>query len=174
MITFNELLTLHFKTYKRVYIKAVSFNCGDPVAAEDIIQDAYVKAIENKDSFNGELELKKFNTWFYTITQRAMVDYYRKEDIRRQADLRFFQEELDKELDVEAQAIRELVLEREVISKRKDRYLGVVYDRIILGLPFSVIAQQRGISVDAALQRVGRFKKELGAKYEGLCRGLGS
>lgn len=169
-LSFNELLTIHFKSYKRIYLKAVTFSCGSPVDAEDIIQDAYVKALENQESYNGELELKKFNTWFYSITQNAMADYYRKEDIRRHADLRFFQEELEKELNVEEKAIRELVVEREIISKRSEAKMGVVYDRIVLGLHFDVIAHNRGMKVNTALQQVGRFKRELGAKYEGVHR----
>jgi len=171
MSAFKELLGIHFKTYKRIYLKGVTYSCGNHIDAEDIIQDAYVKALDNQDSYTAEYDILKFNTWFFTIVQRAMADYYRKEDIRRHADLRFFQEELEKEYDVEDKAIRELIIEREIINKQHIKKYGVVYDRIVLGLPFETIADKRNVPMDVALQRVGRFKKELGVKYESLHRG---
>ena len=154
----NELLTLHFLTYARVYKKAVGYNCGDYVAAEDILQDAYVKAIENFESYTGSGEVSEFNKWFYSVCQNAMIDYYRKEEIRRNANLRFAEDELLKEYDIEENALRLVILEREIECK-------VVYDRIALGLPFSDISIRQDISPSAARKRVERFKNSLGDKY---------
>ncbi len=52
---------------------------GDPDAAEDVAQDAFVKAYRNLDQFRGEAKLE---TWFYRILVRQAANHRRWRAVR--------------------------------------------------------------------------------------------
>lgn len=47
----------------------------DPEAADDALQNAYIKAYQNRHTFRGDAEL---STWLYTIVYRSCVDEHRR------------------------------------------------------------------------------------------------
>jgi RNA polymerase sigma-70 factor (ECF subfamily) len=55
-----------------------------PAAAEDLVQDIFVRIIENAGSFKHEA---RFTTWAYTIARNLCVDHMRKASYRRHASL---------------------------------------------------------------------------------------
>ena len=57
---------------------------GSPTVAEDVVQDIFVRIIENAYSFKHE---SRFTTWAYTIARNLCVDHLRKASYRRHAPL---------------------------------------------------------------------------------------
>ena len=55
-----------------------------PALAEDLVQDVFVRIIENAGSFKHEA---RFTTWAYTIARNLCVDQIRKASYRRHASL---------------------------------------------------------------------------------------
>jgi RNA polymerase sigma-70 factor, ECF subfamily len=55
-----------------------------PTLAEDLVQDIFVRIIENASSFKHEA---RFTTWAYTIARNLCVDQIRKASYRRHASL---------------------------------------------------------------------------------------
>ncbi len=53
---------------------------GEQGAADDIVQDAFVKAFKKLASFNQQ---SSFRTWLHRITVNTAMDYLRKEQRRR-------------------------------------------------------------------------------------------
>ncbi|MBF0264672.1 MAG: sigma-70 family RNA polymerase sigma factor [Gammaproteobacteria bacterium] len=46
----------------------------DKSLAEDLVQEAFMAAYENKEKFNGEAQ---FKTWIFTILKNKMIDFFR-------------------------------------------------------------------------------------------------
>ncbi len=55
-----------------------------PSVAEDIVQDVFVRIVQNADSFKEE---SRFSTWAYTIARNLCIDHLRKRVHRRHASL---------------------------------------------------------------------------------------
>lgn len=64
-----------FERHKdRIYSIALRYS-GDPVAAQDIAQDTFLKLFANLDSFRGE---SAFETWLFRVVVNSCFDYRRK------------------------------------------------------------------------------------------------
>lgn len=69
---FIELITAEQEPLRRFLL---ALCCGDGMLADDIAQEAILKAYLAKDSY---VEHYKFSTWLYRIAYNTMVDYRRK------------------------------------------------------------------------------------------------
>jgi len=66
---------------------------GDSGAADDIVQDAFIKAFNKLSGFNQQAS---FRTWMHRITVNTAMDHLRREQRRRRHE--------DFETDIDAQA----------------------------------------------------------------------
>ncbi len=55
-----------------------------PAVAEDIVQDVFVRIVQNVETFKEE---SRFSTWAYTIARNLCIDHLRKRVHRRHASL---------------------------------------------------------------------------------------
>ena len=70
-----------YKRYcDRVYRKCLSFT-KDPVRAEDLTHDIFLKLVVKLSSFR---EQAKFSTWLYSITYNHCTDHLRSQNLRRE------------------------------------------------------------------------------------------
>lgn len=68
----TQQLTEHYeKNFKRL-VKKMSFRAGTQWAAEDIVQEAYARALKYIGSFQ---EGKDFGNWFTTILNNSLYEY---------------------------------------------------------------------------------------------------
>jgi RNA polymerase sigma-70 factor (ECF subfamily) len=67
---FEALVREHTRT---VYAHALRF-FGEPTAAEDTVQEVWIKVYRSLDSFDGRA---RFSTWLYRITRNACLDAVR-------------------------------------------------------------------------------------------------
>lgn len=74
--SFSTFVALHRERARRLAWRLVG---GDEAAAEDIAQDAFVKAYRGLGNFRGEAS---FETWFYRIVVRQAQDYRRWRAVR--------------------------------------------------------------------------------------------
>lgn len=72
---FNEI---YQKYAKLLYGYALQL-CGDTVTAEDILQTAFLKAIEHVDSFEGKCEV---STWLCQIAKHVWFDMRRRKECK--------------------------------------------------------------------------------------------
>ena len=61
----------HYRENKLKYLKGLTFRSGTQWDAEDILHDAYERAIKYAPSFNGD----DFGAWFRTILNNALRDH---------------------------------------------------------------------------------------------------
>jgi RNA polymerase sigma-70 factor (ECF subfamily) len=77
---FGEIVSRH----KTPIFNFVLRQVGASGAAEDLVQEVFVRVIENAGTFKHEA---KFTTWAYTIARNLCVDHHRKASHRRHASL---------------------------------------------------------------------------------------
>ena len=68
---FSEL----YENYAELVYKFLLRLCGDVHQAEDLLQDTFVKVIQNVDNFDNRC---RFSTWLYTIAKNTYYDSLRK------------------------------------------------------------------------------------------------
>lgn len=72
----QEFSEIYDKYAKMLYGYSLHL-CGDPVTADDIVQTAFLKAIEHTDSFEGRCEV---STWLCQIAKNIWYDMCRKSE----------------------------------------------------------------------------------------------
>ncbi|NIT13710.1 MAG: sigma-70 family RNA polymerase sigma factor [Candidatus Dadabacteria bacterium] len=84
---------------KILYFIMKKLNMSKP-AAEDLMQEIFIKVIEKRDTFNTE---RKFSAWLYTIANNRCIDYMRVEMSKQTSSL-------DKEISAEQKGTSHLEL----------------------------------------------------------------
>lgn len=72
----STLIEKHYRANRAKHVKWLTFKSGSPEAAEDIIQEAYFRALKYYGSYRAEDD---FNRWFSRIVLRCLIDYMNAE-----------------------------------------------------------------------------------------------
>ena len=84
---FEELIG---QFYPRIYRWALVIT-GDPDSADDVTQEAVIRAYRHFDTFRGD---SSFSTWLYKITRNVAVGMMSRETARNQRQERIYLEEM--------------------------------------------------------------------------------
>jgi RNA polymerase sigma-70 factor (ECF subfamily) len=158
------------QTERRAYSMAVRLT-GNPVEAEDLMQETYVKAWRG---FEGYMPDRPFLNWILRIMQRAYLDMRRRSNpVRDAGSLLAMVSPKDGTLqeieiaDPSADA-EDMMLHEEFISELRGALaeLPAVYRRAIElrdleGLTYEEIALQQGTTVGTVRSRIHRGRKIL-------------
>ena len=71
----HQLITKHFNESRTKTLKKLSFQVGTPEGAEDVLQEAYYRALRYFSSFDG----RNFDFWFNRIVRSCMIDFKHQE-----------------------------------------------------------------------------------------------
>lgn len=74
---FNQLLEEHFKTSRLKLLKAISNRAKTPENAEDVVQEAYCRALKYSASYD---TTRSFDFWFSRIVYSCLMDFLREEN----------------------------------------------------------------------------------------------
>lgn len=155
--------------YEEAFLRKALYILGNKEAAEDAVQDAFVKIYKNAQRFQPQPGAG-FKSWAYRILVNTCFTEYKKRKRNGQ-----FLAELDPEIqelvaDRGAGERREQELNRdEVESFLKELSPGLAEPmrlHFIEGKPHAAVAQSMGISEGAVRARVHRAKQELKAVIE--------
>jgi len=61
----------HYEKNRQRLVKRMSFRAGSPENGEDIVQEAYARALKYRLSYNGDM----FDKWFSTILSNCLRDF---------------------------------------------------------------------------------------------------
>ncbi len=142
------------KVYTTIYLIV-----KDRYVAEDLMQEAYIKAIDVMKSgrYNEE---GKFLPWILRIAHNMAIDYFRKEkryptivleDGSKVFNSFEFAEDSVEDMQLKADQVANV---RELIKKLPDEQREVLVMRHYEDLSFQEIADQTGVSINTALGRM--------------------
>lgn len=159
---------LHRLYYQRLWT-TVNQICSDPALAEDIVQEAFIKAYRQLSRFRGE---SKFGTWIHRIAVNLTFDALRKRN-RRSKWLGFFPffQEGDEEyagepvpIDPSSDAV-ERSADREAIAQAFEKlspdHRAVVHLRLIEGYSTEETAKILSVKKGTVLSRLFYATKQL-------------
>jgi len=137
---------------------------SDAAAAEDILQAAYVKAIQHE----GELRQDESTVaWFYRILRNAVIDHYRQSATRsRAADQFAAQWDESYEMELQNQACTCI---REVLSELKPDYRTAIESIDLGGESIEGYAATQQTSANNAYVRLHRARKAAARRLTEVC-----
>jgi RNA polymerase sigma factor (sigma-70 family) len=154
-----ELAKMHAR-----FLQFLRGRVGDLATAEDILQAAYVKAIQH----GGELrKAESAVAWFYRILRNALTDYYRQNVVRSKAMdqwLATWKEDYEPELEAETCACIQ-----EVIQNLKPEYRAAIEQVDLGGESVESFARARSITPNHASVRLHRARKAVAKKLTAVC-----
>lgn len=127
---------------------------GDPIAADDIVQDAFIKIHLNIKALKDN---EKIKPWVYQITRNAIIDYYRRE--RSFEELPFdLPSNEEEELEISSQLASCM---KPMIDQLPVKYREALTITELQGYTQVQLSLQAGISLSGAKSRVQRGRLKL-------------
>lgn len=143
------------------FLAFVRREAGD--AAEDIVQAAYVKAMQSLPSLRDEARAE---AWFYQILRNAIVDHHRRTSSAHKAAEAL----ADEPLEAVEPARRICGCALKALSDLKPEYEAIVRAVDVEGAPVEAAAARLGISANNASVRLFRGRRALREGLVARCR----
>jgi RNA polymerase sigma-70 factor (ECF subfamily) len=139
---------------------------GDPVVAEDLLQDVFVKALVAIDAGRAPTRLQ---AWLYAAARTTAIDYYRT--ARRGRPEPLPEDLADTPPDEEARMRRELAAcLRPFTEELPPIYRDTLIATDLEGRKMRRLAEEEGVSVSAIKSRASRARAMLREKLIECCR----
>jgi RNA polymerase sigma-70 factor (ECF subfamily) len=161
----SELFERHHRRLYQFFCRLV----GDPAAAEDLVQEVFVRLIKYRQSFRSDAE---FTPWLFTLARNAGVDHFRG----RPKELQHMEDAPEPAAPVDHDEHPVAGLERreqhELLQAALARLPHEKRELLVLArfgeMRYERIGELLGISVGAVKVRVHRALKELRAAYRAV------
>ena len=155
-----ERITAH----QSKFLSFLSARVEDRAAAEDILQAAYLKAVEHGSEIRDD---ESTVAWFYRILRNAITDHYRRRAARTSAHEAFAAEapvSYEAEL---AQTVCACI--GDVIRDLKSEYRTAIEQVDLGGVTVEAFAQSQQTSANNASVRLHRARKTVAKKLTTVC-----
>lgn len=152
------------------FLAFVRKRVDDPDLAEDILQDALLRAVQGAGDLRDD---ERLVAWFYAILRNAITDAYRRRDVRRRRVVSL-DEQIDEptaEPDDPEDAVRVLCeCFRTLLPALKPEYSAVIEAVDLREEPPSTVAERLGITQNNLNVRRHRARAALRDRLEETCR----
>lgn len=145
--------------------------CGHPQTAEDLLQDTFLKAYENLESYTGE----RVRPWLFRVAYNTYIDWYRKDKKLIKTDPRI----LDNLVTGKAASPEQDYLIRDdlrqwlrVVGLLPDTSRQIVILRDYYDLSYQEIADILGLSLSTVKIRLLRARRKVREVIEDELRGI--
>ena len=141
----------------------------DPEDAQDVVQDAYLRALKYFDGFHGT-EVGEGRGWLLAIVRNTAYSWHRRR--RPEANVTEFDERLHSEAVAESHPEASLLgsATRDALAREIDRlppeYRETIVLREIQGFSYKEIADITGVPVGTVMSRLSRARQRL---QQALC-----
>lgn len=155
----NQIIEDHFKANYGRLLKRMTFRSGTEWDAEDVIQEAYCRALKYFKTYDG----KHLDQWFSTILNNTLRDYKRSEKGLNTVSLE--EDELD---GVACSSVPDRVMFEiaQRINQKPPDQQEVLHRYFMEGYTVREIHEITGYSYEGAFKLVKRFKRnELEGRY---------
>ena len=163
----NAFESLVLKNQRKVYHLCLRMT-GNPSDAEDLAQEAFIRAYNNLGSFKRE---SSFSQWLYRLTSNVCIDHLRREKRRDISSLTYIDDlGIAQEIELSDERFTpEGALERRQVKESIQRgldMLSVEHREILVmremeGLSYEEIGSFLGISPGTVKSRISRARQNL-------------
>jgi RNA polymerase sigma factor (sigma-70 family) len=146
------------------FLQFLRARVGDPATAEDILQAAYVRAIERGAQLR---EAESSVAWFYRILRNAIADHYRQQAARTRAMDQWaaeWNETYEPELKSDVCACI-----REAVSAIKPEYRAAIEQVDLGGQSVEAFAKAQRTTANNASVRLHRARKAVAKQIAAIC-----
>ena len=162
------------RRYERPVFTLVLRMVRDRSAAEDLAQDAFLKAFDRLATYDPE---RKFSSWLFKIAHNTAIDRLR----RREVDTVSLDEPVGEERDAPLRAVEDTAAETpeeaaeraalsraftRVVGRLRPEYRQVVLLRYQAGLEYGEIAEETGFPLGTVKTYLHRARKEVAELLE--------
>jgi RNA polymerase sigma factor (sigma-70 family) len=152
-------LAVLFERYHRMLFDFLSRMTGNSTAAEDLVQDVFVRVLKYRATFRDD---GRFETWLFHIARNARADYFKS---RGTSEVELSEADSRPSPAADAATVVErdrnlACLERALLMLREDKRELIVLARY-RGLKHEAIAELLGVEVGTVKVRMHRAVKEL-------------
>jgi RNA polymerase sigma-70 factor, ECF subfamily len=162
---FGELM-MRYEGKMLLYIKRISAVTNEE--AEDILQDSFLKAYRNLQSFDEKLS---FSSWLYRIVHNETISYWRKKKIRPHGNSIFVDEEFleriagvqDIMIDLDTEDLKSVI--HAILEKMDDRYRQILILKFIEDKSYEEIADILKKPLGTVATHINRAKKQFRELY---------
>lgn len=162
MVARTDQIWEEFSAALRLFILS---RVRDEDAAEDILQDAFIKIHGSIDKLK---DVRKLRPWLYQITRNTIIDYYRNR--RPDVDLSDLPEIAAEEPSKESEAGAPLACcVRALIDRLPAKYRESLVLTEFEGLTQKEMGQKLGLSFSGAKSRSQRAREQLKGELLGCC-----
>ncbi|HEY2460087.1 MAG TPA: RNA polymerase sigma factor [Candidatus Acidoferrum sp.] len=162
------------RTYRergRGFLAWAKRHAPDPATAEDILQDAFLRALANVDALSPVEDLA---AWIFSAMRNRLIDLWRGENAKRRAGATVIPAEFFEQLAVEAGldpldqfARNEMLVALEVaIDALPASQREVIRAQALGGIGFRELAESTGVSIDTLMARKRYAMRKLAAALE--------
>ncbi len=163
----NEILISRLLAQRKKLLAFIRKKVADPDTAEDILQDSLAKALKSAGEIRDD---ERFISWFYTILNNAIIDFYR----HRAVEARHI-ETSDYQLDSHAapdQSEESELCEcfRDLLPALKPEYAELIEKLELADGDPATLAGELGTNVNNLKVRRHRARQALRERLEETCR----
>lgn len=155
MSTFEEI----YRTYSEDVYRFSHWLCGDPVEAEDIVSETFLRLWGSRDS----LQVATMKAYLLTIARNVYVSQRRRS--KRYEPLTDSPHDSSPSPDEEAETKDELRVMKSAIAELPEGERTAFLLRTQSGLSYEEIARALGIGISAAKVRVHRSRIKLAERF---------
>ncbi len=145
-----ELTEYYADNFDRL-VKKVSYRAGGLHNAEDVVQEAFTRAVQYIDSYDSDR--KPLPNWFNSILQNALKNFNQQERIQGMV------KEIDRVVNLEDQVYQGQVIQKvlDYISRRRDPDKDILNHFVVLGYSYKEIAQLLDVNIHAVHHCIRQF-----------------
>ena len=149
----------------RTFLRFLERRVGNRDTAEDLLQDAFGRAIEHLDELR---ENESIVAWFYRVLRNAVIDHYRRSDAAHRAAEAFAR---DFEEAVPPHDVHDAICAciSDLARTLKPEYTEALRQIDVEGVPVKEFAERSGISAGNAGVRVFRAREALRRQVVASC-----
>lgn len=148
------------------YLAFVRRRISDPDLAEDILQEALVRAFRAAPTIDDD---ERLAAWFYRVLRNAIIDAYRRRDVRNRHTERLHEgHDLSDPTEEEERTLCECF--RALLPALRPEYAAVLSAVDLDERPPQEVAEEFGLTVNNLNVRRHRARRALRESLEATCR----
>jgi RNA polymerase sigma-70 factor (ECF subfamily) len=150
--------TLQMDSHLRQYAVSLTMNLDD---AEDLLQDTYLKVIQNENSYKEDTNLK---AWVITIMKNTFINNYRRKQrskvfIDQSEDLLYLSNSVSSNEDNADMHLYYTEINKKIQEKKEEQKKP--FEMFIDGYKYQEIADEMNISIGTVKSRIFFMRKRL-------------